>query len=236
MSVTDAKWSAQSKLQPGESDTLSFSVGGSKEEGSVYTQDVYVARLTVTITASKAFVDYFANDLPNLVVGGYNSSSYWTGQGTFAFTKASDTTLVASKTLPFNLSDGAHPTSVKFTMPTDKTEFLSVAESAYSASISVEEDPTYVHAYVRGSFNNWGVDDAWRMVPNLGKDDKFEWMHTLSASHTVANASELKCYKYIDGTNDLWAGNYGDNLKVSGDWTSGAIYWNGEKDSLVSHS
>lgn len=222
-------------LAPGEEWGFTFNSYFTKESGSTYTQDYFLAKLSMTVKGSRSLLDKLSVE-SNIYVDSLKDSGYYSGfwaqdahrKANFTVTgEDSDASMTASLyvVLPTQekLNDGLQITAY-FSLPKELTDsdFVALNGAVFSISGTLDEatDFDYKNAYIVGDFNNWTKSDPYLMVPNP-KSDNFQWMYTPSENYPVSGK--------IKANSDIWSG--GEDMEYTGSQT---IYWSGnEKESII---
>lgn len=243
--VTDAEGNV---VTPDTDHVFSFDVGFNKTAESTYTQNIYAAKLSVTVTSDNAAL------LDGLVSGASkfkvdpNAEYYGTfwagtaGEATFVAAEEGGS-ITASVVVPLDIETDLE-TKVTLHLGDDVTDenfATTIAEATYNIDINLTEpDASFVPAYIVGSMadSGWTSVDRYMMVPDP-KNAEFMWMYETQTG-IFAEGDQLKGNKRGDWNevtqeyNTIWSSGensvYGQNGFVDNaiigwtGWDSGSLY------------
>lgn len=200
--VTNA--GATAVVSPESDHVFDFDIGFNKPVNSTYTQSVYLAKLTVTVTSE--------ND--SLLQGMVSANSgfkvdpdkayygdYWGGTAGEVKFVAGTGSVVASVTVPIDETvDLDTKVTLSLSGMDGSTFATTVADATYNISIDLTApDADYGMAYIVGGDSGWETIDKYLMVPNP-KASQYEWSYHMEAG-LLTGGSQFKCKT----TNETWS-------------------------------
>lgn len=226
-------------VSPESDHVFDFDIGFNKPVNSTYTQSVYAAKLTVTITSENdALLQGLVSANSGFKVDPDKAyyGDYWGGTAGEAKFVAGTGSVVASVTVPIDETvDLDTKVTLSLSGMDGNTFATTVADATYNISIDLTApDAGFVAPYIVGSMSDsvWSAVDKYMMVPDP-KNAEFIWMYETKTG--IFNpGDEMKGWKAADGDDgEQWSkGNnwvYGTNIndnQIIG-WTgydSGSLY------------
>lgn len=187
--------SEEAVVSPSADHQFSFNIGFDKN-GTEYTQEVYLAKLSVVVESSNAdLLDGLVSSESGFAVDadGTYYSAYWQKQTAAKFSKAEDGLIVASAFVPLvETQDLKTDVNLSLKNVTSDDFVQKIAEAQYNISIDLTEpDSSYQMAYVVGEDSGWGEMDKYMMFPNPKADD-FEWAYKMTTG-LLTDGKLFKC-------------------------------------------
>lgn len=226
-------------VSPSSDHVFDFDIGFNKPVNSTYTQSVYAAKLTVTITSENdALLQGLVSANSGFKVDPDKEyyGDFWSGTAGEAKFAGETDSITASVVVPIDETvDLDTKVTLSLSGMDGSTFATTVAEATYNISIDLTApDASFVAPYIVGSMSDsgWSAVDKYMMVPDP-KNAEFMWMYETKTG--IFNPGDLmKGWKAADGDNgeqwssgDNWV--YGTNIndnQIIG-WTgyaSGSLY------------
>ena len=218
-------------VSPDTDHVFSFDVGFNKTAESTYTQNVYAAKLSVTVTSDNEAL------LSGLVSGASKFKvdpdaeyygTYWAGvAGEATFVAAEEGgSITASIVVPLDITTDLE-TKVTLHLGDDVTDenfATTIAEATYNIDINLTEpDAGYGMAYLVGDMSSWQAVDRYLMVPNP-MATSYEWMYaTQTGLFTTGNVLKAR-------NGETWSANPNFTYD-STQHDNKTFYWNGGSDT-----